>query len=234
MGCCLTLPRSLRPELLDDLDAADPRALRSRRDLQTVNLLMGTPGVISRALRGRVDGAQIVELGAGDGTLLLRVARRLGAVRNRVHAVLVDRRPSVSAETSAAFGALGWDVEPTSSDVFAWLARPRPEASHVMVANLFLHHFADRQLTELLAAVATQTKRFVACEPRRSRTAVIGASLLGVIGCNDVTRHDAPISVRAGFRDRELSAAWPRDRRWRLVERPTGPFTQTFVADHVA
>jgi hypothetical protein len=228
------LTRSLRPELLDGLDAADPRAIRSRRDLRKINVMMGTHRVIARALRGRIDGARIVELGTGDGTLLLRAARRIGVARNRVHAVLVDRRPSVGAHTLASFNRLGWDVEPVSSDVFAWLARPGPVVAHVVVANLFLHHFDESRLRELLAAVSQQTMRFVACEPHRSRAALIGASLLGMIGCNDVTRHDGRISVHAGFRDRELSAAWPHHARWQLDERRIGPFTQTLIADHVA
>jgi hypothetical protein len=114
-----------------------------------------------------------------------------------VRAILVDRRPSVNLDTRAAFHRLGWDVEPVAADVLAWLGRPQPDISHITLANLFLHHFDEGRLVELLAAVSKQTRRFVACEPHRSRAALIGASLLGAIGCNDVTRHDACISVLA-------------------------------------
>jgi hypothetical protein len=53
---------------------------------------------------------------------------------------------------------------------------------------------------------------------------------MGLIGCNDVTRHDAAISVRAGFRDGELSACWPIAAGWTLTEKRAPPFSHLFVA----
>ena len=67
------------------------------------------------------------------------------------------------------------------------------ETADATVANLFLHHFREGELAHLLNLAAQQTKRFIACEPRRSRTALAGASLLRLIGCNDVTVHDADV-----------------------------------------
>src|SRR5512145_617924 len=102
--------RLIQPEILDRLAADDPRAIQSRRDLRKINAFMGHIGLVTRALGAtRPMPRHIVELGAGDGTLLLRVARRLGRPQIRVRAVLVDFNPSVSAETRAAFQALGWD-----------------------------------------------------------------------------------------------------------------------------
>jgi hypothetical protein len=45
-----------------------------------------------------------------------------------------------------------------------------------------------------------------------------------------VTRHDAVISVRAGFAGRELSALWPDRDRWLVIEGPAGRFSHRFVA----
>lgn len=224
--------RTVRPEILDSLDTVDPRALQSRRDLQKVNALMGHSRFLARALRGTIGGSQLVELGAGDGTLLLNVARRLGRQANPVRAVLIDRKPSLSAETRAGFDANGWRVEIRAVDVFDWLTRPHPAHSDVTIANLFLHHFRESELPELLGHASQQTSRFIACEPLRSGVAVIGASLLRLVGCNRVTLHDARVSVRAGFREQELSALWPRDPCWRLSEGRSGLFTHTFMANH--
>ncbi len=226
--------RQIQPEILDHLPADDPRAIQSRRDLRKVNAFMGHAGVVTRALRGaRSLPRHVVELGAGDGTLLLRVATRLGRPQVRVRAELVDRYPSLSVETRNAFHALGWDVEATESDVFEWLCRPHTERADVTLANLFLHHFQEGELSTLLTSVSRQTNRFVACEPLRSRTALAGASLLLLVGCNDVTRHDADISVRAGFDDREISALWPNEAGWHLTESRAGLFTHYFDARRV-
>jgi hypothetical protein len=223
--------RDIQPEILDHLPVDDPRAIQSRRDLQKVNWFMGHVGLVARALgAARPMPRQIVELGAGDGTLLLRVARRLGRPQTRVHAVLVDLHPSVSVETRTAFQGAGWDIDVQKADVFEWLLAPHQAVVDLMLANLFLHHFREAELSTLAAAAARRSNRFVACEPRRSPTALAGASLLLLIGCNDVTRHDAGISVRAGFSDHELSALWPNEAGWHLTESPAGLFSHFFEA----
>jgi hypothetical protein len=53
-----------------------------------------------------------------------------------------------------------------------------------------------------------------------------------VLGANDVSRHDAVASVRAGFAASELSALWPQDQTssWRLREKAIFPFTHLFEA----
>ena len=224
------MQRVIQPEILDELPVDDARAIQSRRDLQKVNAFMGHAGMVTRALRGAPAPPRLlVELGAGDGTFLLKVAKRVRH-RTRIRAVLVDRRPSLSDATREEFAALGWDVDTCPSDVFEWLCRPHAETADVTLANLFLHHFRDGELATLLTLAAQQTRRFIACEPRRSRTGLAGASLLRLIGCNDVTIHDAQISVRAGFLDRELSRLWPAEAGWHLSERRRGLFTHAFVA----
>ncbi len=113
--------------------------------------------------------------------------------------------------------------------MFDWLERPGPRVDVVM-ANLFLHHFEDKPLAHMLSLIAERTGVFVACETRRSTATMVGARMLGAIGCNDVTRHDAAASIRAGFRDGELSALWPAG-PWSLGERARGLFaSHLFVA----
>jgi hypothetical protein len=222
--------RYIEDEILDGLAVDDPRAIQSRRDLRKVNVFMGHARTVLRAVRAAPEPPRrIVELGTGDGSLMLTIARRLRLAPG-ARAVLVDRRPSVSGATRDGFVAAGWEVEVCEADVFEWLCRPNAETADVTIANLFLHHFRDGQLAHLLNLAAGQTNRFIACEPRRSRTALAGVSLLPLIGCNDVTVHDGKISVRAGFRDRELTALWPTDPGWHLKERRKGLFSHAFVA----
>jgi hypothetical protein len=205
--------RVVEPEWLDELPPADPRARRSRQDLVRINALMGNAGIVAGELRRIGSLRSVSVLGAGDGVFMVKVMARVGAAEARV--ILVDRHP-LNAGVLAA-------------DAFEWLADPRTPAFDAIVANLFLHHFEGAWLERLLALAAARCRTFVACEPRRSRVALTGARLLGVVGCNDVSRHDAVVSVRAGFAGTELTALWPRE-GWMCQESPRGLFSHLFVA----
>jgi 2-polyprenyl-3-methyl-5-hydroxy-6-metoxy-1,4-benzoquinol methylase len=230
------LPRRVEAEWLDTLPVDDPRARHSRRDLRRLNLIMNHAAGIRRALRkhwpasaGLARPPRIVELGAGDGLLLLRVARA-GSLRSRPATLcLVDRQPACGAATVQHFAALGWPAESVKADVFEWLSRAEASAD-IVICNLFLHHFDTAELARLLHLIGQRTGALIAFEPARTRLARLGSRLLGLIGCNDVTRHDALVSVAAGFRGRDLSALWPAQAGWRLEERRAGLFSHVFIA----
>ena len=221
--------RRLEAEWLDELPADDPRARRSRADLRRINALMGNARIVASALKPWLaePPQTMVELGAGDGAFALRVAHLVRAPALEV--VLVDRQPVVSAQTLAQFEAARVTATVARDDVFEWLARDGPRFDVVM-ANLFLHHFDDAALARMLALAARRARIFVACETRRSAFALAGARMLGAIGCNDVTRHDAAVSVRAGFRDGDVSALWPSGASWALREEARGLFSHLFAA----
>jgi Methyltransferase domain len=239
-GCRIkTMRREVERELLDELPADDRRAIRARRDLRRVNAWMGHARIMARALAptfGDRSPRSIVELGAGDGTLLLRLAKTIEPRWKPVHVLLVDRQHLLSPRTQAEFEALSWHVESVQMDVFDWLkcADGRGERSDVVLASLFLHHFAQGDLRTLFAHAARQTGFFMACEPSRDTVSLRAAELLWFIGCGDVARHDARISVKAGFAGNELSALWPAAAGWRLTERSAGPFSHCFVAQRDA
>lgn len=230
----MTAYRRVEAEILDVLAADDPRARRSRRDLKRVHWAMRSIAGLRRAIAG-LDLAspprRILELGAGDGTLLLRFARAQAPRWPDVELTLLDRIDVVSAETRAAYRDLGWRVTLVRADVLEWAREPSPEEYDLCFANLFLHHFAAPELARLLRAVAALTPAFVACEPRRSRVAHWGSRLIACLGVNAVTREDAVTSVAAGFTDQELTAAWGANSQvWRTREYPLLPFMHCFTA----
>jgi len=223
----MSLARRIEPEWLDELPPGDPRALRSRRDLRRLNFIMGNAGILRRQLLPhQPQPASIVELGAGDGSFMLALLRRLKPLPAQI--ILVDRQPSIADSTWQALAALGCTVECVTADVFDWLADA--ENADVIVCNLFLHHLPPPVLAALLAGCAEKTSLFLACEPARHRLALVSSHLLGLIGCNDVTRHDAVVSVHAGFIGRELSELWTNQPAWRLKEHGAGLFSHTFTA----
>jgi hypothetical protein len=219
--------RILTPEILDFLEPDDPRALRSRRDLARINAVMGQSAIMAKLLESVPAPGLLADLGGGDGRFLLKVAKRLAKRWTKVKVVILDRQSIIATKTHADFAALGWSCESLRGDIFESLPQLRPD---IVTANLFLHHFDDAALARLLRLVASRTRSFVACEPHRSGLALLGARLVSVLGANDVTRHDAVASVRAGFRDHELSALWPQDDAWICNESAVFPFTQVFRA----
>ncbi|MGH8744396.1 MAG: class I SAM-dependent methyltransferase, partial [Burkholderiales bacterium] len=176
----------------------------------------------------------LLELGAGDGSFMLRLARRLAPRWKNVKVILLDRQNIVSGETRDSFYALKWKVQTVTADVFDFLKRAEPRSADIITANLFLHHFPQEPLARLLAQAAQLTRLFVACEPRRGMTALLGSRMLWAIGCNDVSRHDAAVSVRAGFKGQELTALWPKQGEWELYEQAARYATHCFVARRCA
>jgi hypothetical protein len=227
------MKRLVEPELLDDLPHDDPRAIGSRGDIARLNRIMGNERILKDLLQqgtGKRVSRRVVELGAGDGTLMLELARQLSGEWKGVELVLVDQKSAVTVETRAGFNALGWGLETAVADVFDWLEKSEAKAE-VVVANLFLHHFQEKELARLLALAAARTDLFAVCEPRRGILPLAFSRMVGLVGCNAVTRHDAVASVRAGFAGDELSALWPAKRKWRLQERSAGLFSHAFLAE---
>jgi hypothetical protein len=229
----MSLARRVEPEWLDELPQADPRAVWSRRDLKRINGWMLQARIMTRLLVAAFDGRtprNLIELGAGDGTFMLALAKRLGPRWRNVKVTLVDRQNIVTDRTRRGFHDLGWQAETISADVFDFLRGAAPDCADMVLANLFLHHFERDSLAKLLSGAARLADSFAACEPWRAGSGLIGSRLLWAIGCNGVTQHDALVSVRAGFRGKELSELWPNDDDWHLQEGPALPFTHCFLA----
>jgi hypothetical protein len=222
--------RVIEPELLDSLPIDDPRAKASRRDLVRINAVMFQGIIMARLLRRHVKRApcRLLEIGAGDGRFMLSVARRLGWTD--VDLTMLDQSDLVTPEVRADFAALGWRVHTAVDDVFNWIEGPELGAFDAICANLFLHHFDEAALAQLLAVMPQLTPCFLATEPRRSGLALWSTGWLRAILANGVTLHDAAASVRAGFAGNELSQLWPRASALALEERRVGPFTHAFVA----
>jgi hypothetical protein len=227
-----TFPRRLEAETLDHLAEDDPRAIRSRADLRRINRIMGSAGIIAGALdRYPRRPSRIIELGAGDGSLMLRLAKRFSHTWPGVELTLLDRQDLVPEKTRDGFRQLGWHVRVLQDDVLDWAARPAPEEWDIAVANLFIHHFDTDQIASLFRALHERSRMVVACEPLRARLPLLGSRLVGLVGANAVTREDAVLSVQAGFHGNELSALWPDGARgWRLEEGPARLFSHLFVA----
>ncbi|TGQ51900.1 methyltransferase domain-containing protein [Mesorhizobium sp. M1C.F.Ca.ET.193.01.1.1] len=223
--------RSLVPEILDGLPADDARALASRRDLRRINALMFQAPIMASLMRKFLPKppGSILEIGAGDGTFMLKVARRMASDWREVDLTMLDRAALVTPRLAADFAGLGWTLETITADVFDWAEEAQGRRFDAIAVNLFLHHFDDAGLLRLFSLLQCMAPLILATEPLRAGLALAATGLLAVIGANGVTRHDAAQSVRAGFRDSELSHLWSAAGGSPLEERRAGPFSHVFA-----
>jgi hypothetical protein len=230
----MTSHRCVRPEALDDLPPDDPQALRSRRDLQRVHRAMRSLSALRDAVRRlklRAPPTKILELGAGDGTLLLRLAAALKSRWPGVELTLLDRHSIVNSATIDAYGRLGWKVKTVCEDALSWVLQSRQQPHDLCIATLFLHHFRYPELRAMLEGIALHCGAFVAIEPRREVLARVGSRLIGLLGAGAVTREDAIKSVDAGFIGEEITSLWPAaEKTWWTREFRVLPFSHCFIA----
>ena len=179
--------RLVAPEILDELDPADKRAVRSRRDLRLVNWFMRGESWVVRELKNMQGVRRVVDLGAGDGSLGAAIIEELPDLE--VTCVDLVPRPKNLDDR------ITW----WSGDVFDY---ERYDETTVVVANLFLHHLVSSELQKLGAKIHG-VRGVLAAEPYRGGVSLMMSRCL-LPFVNDVTRHDMMVSIRAGFRQGEL------------------------------
>jgi hypothetical protein len=182
------MQRQLQPEILDSLSPDHPDARHNRRDLRIINRAMGNLRWFLRELPPLLrPGERILEIGAGTGDLgRLLLARGLS-----VDGLDLWPRP----ETWPA--SQGWQAADLR-EFDGYGSYP------VVIANLILHQFGESDLAQL-GKKLRGARAILACEPARSRRSqLLFAALSPLFGANYVSRHDAHVSIAAGFCGDEL------------------------------
>jgi len=187
----LATGRALQPELLDSLSPDDPAALRSRRDLRIINLIMGNRGWFRHELRRRLHpGERILELGAGSGEMGLALSAEGFVIDGLDTCPRPPRWPRLQR----------WHrTDLRSFDRYAEYA--------AVMANLTLHHFTAVELAAL-GRQFSGARLILASEPARCRRSQVLFAVFGrMLGANRITLHDARVSIAAGFLREELPHA---------------------------
>lgn len=186
----MAIGRVIRREMLDDLPAHDPEAMRSRRDLRVINALMGNFTWVSRQMRSfssRMNEG-VVEIGAGEG-LLCQHLRTFFPTIPLTGVDLAPRPPNLSQ-------CIEWEQD----DIFASLHRTQASA---LAGVMIVHHFSEEAISTM-APLLDRFRLICLCEPWRAIWPMaLGQTLKPFVG--PVTRHDMPASIEAGFRPGELS-----------------------------
>lgn len=199
--------RSEALELMDDLSIGGRELSQALAQLRRINQWLGaawpTLEGVSRLWRqaGRPDRLSILDVGAGSGDINRRLLAWAG--RNGIDLVLtlMDIHPETCAVAVDYYRAEP-RVRVLQGDIF----EPAAGQVDIVTASLFVHHFPQAQLPAVfLAMLARARLGVVVNDLHRHWLAWAGIRLLTrLLSRNRMIRHDAPLSVRRGFRAAEL------------------------------
>jgi len=188
------MDRRVTAELLDSLPADHPDAVASRRDLRRFNAYLGTRSWFSRNLFPLLKQTdRVMEIGAGDNGLsveLVRSARTSG--REFSSWTTLDLQATAPVDSN--------EVPPLRGDLLTFDGYAEVD---LLLGNMILHHFTREELQQLGRAIQTGPRLLLVQEPLRSLPHLVACRLFAFL-MSRVTRHDAPVSIRAGFRGPEL------------------------------
>jgi SAM-dependent methyltransferase len=184
--------RLILPELLDTLPP--DQACASLRDLVRINRRWGGHSTLRSLLRDNVPGGQafsLLDVGAASGDMGASIRRWYPAAK----VTSLDYLPS----------HLGGSPEPrVAGDAFRLPFRPA--SFDYVFCSLFLHHFREEKIVELLrnfGALARQAVLAIDLE-RHPIPYYFMAWSRPLLGWDPVTVHDGAISVEAAFHAQEL------------------------------
>jgi hypothetical protein len=186
-------PRVILPEILDTLSRDDARD--NLRDILRINRHWGGLSTLRALFRGvvhRDDAFSLLDVGAASGDMgeyirKLYPASRVVSLDRIAHHLDVCPQPKLAGDAFALpFRAGSFDY---------------------VFCSLFLHHFEDAKVVELLRRFAeTARKAVLIIDLERHPVPYYFLPITRWLGWSEVTLHDGRISVEAAFRRRELES----------------------------
>jgi 2-polyprenyl-3-methyl-5-hydroxy-6-metoxy-1,4-benzoquinol methylase len=204
------LEQRARGRELLDAPGADPRdAAASYRFMRMVNG-MGASRPLKAFLgrHARETGRRnlhVLDVGAGDGSLTLRLSRwaRRRGLELRFTCVDMD---TAAAERAAGLLSDAENIRFIQTDVFGL----EPDGYDCVTASMFLHHFPDERLPQMVEHLARLGRGpLLVNDLHRSWPTYAAAWALSRF-FPPVVRHDATLSVRRGFRPQQLARTLSR------------------------
>lgn len=205
--------RSPDPEIIDDPARVTPRDMRQTlRELELVNRWLGGQKACLDAARPLVEEigrshpgrpVQILDIGSGGADIPAALVAWTKQHGWTIEVLAIDfnwEACRIARDATAHLSA----VSVVQGDVFA--PPVRPGSVDLVLCSAFLHHFSNEQIAALLGKLRPLARRAIIINDlERHRLAYWGIALLTrLFSRSAAVRHDGPLSVRKGFRRKDL------------------------------
>lgn len=197
----MLLKRSYKKEIMDDFSIADERIDEALNELKVINKFLGGNSVSREGIEYLIDEETekqftILDVGSGNSEVLLRLNNQ--KTKFEIFSIDINKRCCInSKENNQA-------VRIICADVFNLpFGNIKFDVVHL---SLFLHHFNEKQIEEILVKLLQHSKTgIVINDLRRSVFAFAGIKILtALFSHSSMVKHDGPLSALRGFLKKEL------------------------------
>jgi hypothetical protein len=200
--------RASEPEFLDDPAIDDGLATDSYRLMETVNRYFGGARVVLKFLSSEIPHSRnlspvrLLDIGAGSCDIPIQIIKWARLKNIQMHITCLEK-----GSHAARLARLRLDSVPCPEicllheDVFA---HEPAEPYDYALASMSFHHLSDEEIVILLNRLRRFVTRGVLINDlRRSAVSLLMTRLFLAWG-HDEVRHDAMLSIRRGFTQKEL------------------------------
>jgi len=194
------LKRSYEKEIMDDFSIDDDRLYDALNELKLVNKFLGGVSTSKAGFRfllnhKKSNPVKVLDIGSGASDIFEALHKRY----SNFNVYSLDRNERICEFIKA---------ENTASPIYGD-AQNHPikkESVSVVHASLFLHHFTEDEIKELIISSFDIAKDgIIVNDLRRSVWALIGIKILiFLFSKSSMVKNDAPLSVKKGFLKSEL------------------------------
>ena len=187
---------------MDDFSIKDERVDKALKELKIINYLLGGNSTSKAGIKEVLKiipencGVKILDAGSGASDILLSLKRIIN--NPKIFSIDVNLRAcSFVRMNSPTFNIICGDV----------LEFPfKNESYDIAHASLFLHHFREEKIKDILQNLINSAKYAVVINDlRRSILAYWGIKILTMLfSRSDMVKNDAPLSVKRAFVKRDL------------------------------
>ena len=189
------LKRSFAPEIMDDFSIQDERIDLALSELTLTNRLLGGISTSEAGLKILLNGGgreeiSALDIGAGASDILQHLNKKLLPVK--ITSIDLNKRACKFLKANSISKVICANS----------LQIPVKEnAFDIIHASLFLHHFNEEEIKELLTDLLKISRSgIIINDLRRSIFALLGIKIISTLfSKSEMFRNDGPLSVRRGF-----------------------------------